>query len=175
MSKYERGTRESPYLLVAKKDGHIKIPRIALQEKFGIKLFIRIPFDEYPHKVKPGDRLFHFGLPIQGEESGDTLALAKIIKNGKYIPHILESQPLLSLDNVWTGTLGTVVNKMPIDEIPLDIFDCTLGDIRNHEELKERILKRYKKALPTFSNFDILSQGVSIREINIHQRFNIEI
>ncbi len=167
---YERRSAGYPNIFVSTKSSQIEIPTTIMQERFGIKLFIRIPQFEYPENAVLGDKLIHFGLPIQDEKEGDTMALTRIVKNGSYIPGSSEVPPLLSLDNIWTGHLIRVINIIPFEEISPDCFARTIGDIKNIEELRERILNRYRRSLPTFSDNKILGQGVSIREMKLVKR-----
>lgn len=164
---YERRGAGYPNIFISTRSSQIEIPTTTIQEKFGIKLFIRIPQLEYPENAVSGDKLVHFGLPIQDEEEGDTMALTRIVKNGSYIPGSSEVPPLLSLDNVWTGHLIRVISMIPFEEISPDCFDRTIGNIKNVEELRERILNRYRHSLPTFSDNKIMGQGVSIREMKL--------
>lgn len=60
---YERGTGH-PNLLIVNHSHRLEIPTVSMQEKHRIKLFIRIPQDEYPEKANSGEKLIHFGLPI---------------------------------------------------------------------------------------------------------------
>lgn len=115
---YEKRGLGYPNVRIVNKPGHIEIPTVVMQEKFGIRLFIRIPQPEYPENASPGDKLFHFGLPIQDEREGDTMALTRIVENGCYVPGISEVPPLLSLDDIWTGRLVRVIGMIPFKEIP---------------------------------------------------------
>ena len=161
---YERGTGY-PNIRIALKTSHIEVPTRIMQEKFGIKLFIRIPQPEYPENAVEGDRLIHFGLPIEDEKAGDTIALTRIVENGHYIPGTSEVPPLLSLEDIWTGYLTKVIDTITFGDITPEFFTKTIGSIRNISELRERILIRYKRSLPTFSDDKILCKGVSIREM----------
>ena len=133
---YEKRGAGYPNIRIVNRSGHIEIPTVVMQEKFGIKLFIRISQLEYPENAVPGDRLVHFGLPIKDEKKGDTMALTRIVKNGCYIPGISEAPPLLSLGDIWTGRLIKVIDMIPFEEITHDYFAKTIGDIRNVEELR---------------------------------------
>lgn len=162
--RYERGTGY-PNIRIAVKTNQIEVPTRIMQEKYGIRLFIRIPQLEYPKKVVEGDKLIHFGLPIEDENEGDTIALTRIVENGRYIPGYPEVPPLLSLENIWTGYLTKVISIIPFEDVAPDFFTKTIGNIRNIDELRERILIRYKRSLPTFSDGKILEKGISIREM----------
>lgn len=170
---YEKRGMGYPNIRIANKPSPIEIPTAVMQEKYGIKLFIRIPQLEYPEDVVPGVRIVHFGLPIQDEREGDTLALTRIISNGSYVPGLFEEPPLLSLENIWTGRLIKVAEMVPFEEIPPESFAQTIGNIRDVNELKERILGRYRHSLPTFGDTQILSYGVSIREMILADRLKI--
>ncbi len=160
---------------IAGKSGQIEIPTQIMQERFRIKLFIRIPQAEYPESAVGGNTVTHFGLPIQDENVGDTVALTRIVENGHYIPGIVERPPLLSLTDIWTGYLTKVVETIPIEDIAPEFFMRTIGDIKNAEELRSRILLRYRRSLPTFTDDRILAQGVSIREIKLAEKLVGEI
>ncbi len=169
MSLIERSTGYHN-IRIAVNSSQIEVPVKAMQEKFGIKLFIRIPELEYPEEAVIGKRLIHFGLPIQDENVGDTFALTRIVENGHYIPGISELSPLLSLRNIWAGHLTDVVGMTTIDEIDSGLFAHTIGNIKNIHELRERILIRYRHSLPTLSDSQILEQGISIREMEFDRR-----
>jgi len=62
---------------------------------------------------------------------------------------------------------------VPFEEIPPESFAQTIGNIRDVNELKERILSRYRHSLPTFGDTQILSYGVSIREMILADRLTI--
>lgn len=156
------------YLLSA--SGPITLPRAEVLGQFGVKAFIRIAQNEYPEDAAIGDRLVHFNLPTKGETVGEKTVLARIIKNGHYIPGVSEVQPLLSLDDVWVGRLTRVIVAIEYEEIALEFFRNTIGNIRNVSELKERILARYRCSMPALSEDQILGQGVSIREIELIQK-----
>lgn len=101
------------------------------------------------------------------------MALTRIISNGSYVPGLFEEPPLLSLENIWTGRLIRVAEMVPFEEIPPESFTQTIGNIRDVNELRERILGRYRHSLPTFGDTQILSYGVSIREMILEERLKV--
>jgi len=170
---YEKRGAGYPNIRIVNKPNPIEIPTAVMQEKYGIKLFIRIPQFEYPEDAAPSIKIVHFGLPIQDEKVGDTLALTRIIQNGSYVPGLFEEPPLLSLENIWTGRLIKVAEMVPFEKIPPECFAHTIGNIRDLNELKERILSRYRHSLSTLGDNQILSYGVSIREMILGERLKV--
>jgi hypothetical protein len=166
---YDRGA-DNPDFNVLTASGRIIIPMFEAQEQFGVESFIRITQSEYPVDAVEGSKLVHFNLPSKGEKVGGNTALARILENGHYIPGDSEVPPLLSLENIWIGRITRIIETIKYDEIAPEFFGHTIGGIRNVQELKERILTRYRPSMPALSDDQILRQGVSIREIELVEK-----
>lgn len=98
---------------------------------------------------------------------GSLAALSKIVAGGYFDPKGEEQLPLLSFENIWIAKIIGFTQSISYQEIPQDCFKNTIGKAHSPEELQELMLTRYQKTLPTFTDNQILAQGVSIRDLQL--------
>ncbi len=142
-------------------------PRSSIVEELGVKSIIRIPKEEYPEKATRGSIFTHFNLPVPSDFTGTRAVLSRILENGYFKTSGEEKLPLLSFSNVWLVNVTKQINFANYDSFSPEIFERTIGGVRNVDELKKLILSRYSKSIPDFDEKGILSQGLSVRFLEL--------
>ena len=133
-----------------------------LDAKLGVAGSIRIRESEYDD-IDPYHGYFtHFNLEFSGHRIGKRYALPKILVSGYYKSDEDELPPLLSFEGIYFSTAIKVIEHVPYKALRLEYFAHSMRHIKNEEELRRAILKRYLVSMPGLSEERILSMGVSI-------------
>lgn len=147
------GIKEVPYKMVCK--------------EYGIDGCIRIQKDELENIDLNLSYFTHFNLQASGHKIGEVYGLPIIIDPGYYINQYEEVLPILSFKKLTKGKCIEVKNEVPYVRLTEEDFEYSMQHIKNTDQLKKAILKRYKKSLPSLSDKKILSAGVAITKLKL--------
>jgi len=172
-AKYERGGSLNSSVLLLNQGQKETLPIRKILKNIGVQQIIRIPTADYPENgYVPGSRLVHFGLPIENSRRDGLAALPKIVIFGHYNSDEDEQLPLLDFNNIWVAKVTRLIKAIPYDNLPQDCFNDPIGNVYDQDSLQALILSRYRHSLPILTDEEILAQGVSIRYLELKQRFS---
>lgn len=166
--RYDRGTPQNGLYILVGAEG-IWVPREDILSKLDVDTVVRVPECDYPHGSHIGDFIFHFGLPVYDMQVGQKVVMPAISENGTFTAES-ERPPLLSFDNVWIALITQMVEKASYDEVPSECFGNSIGGVLGVDELRQLILQRYSKVLSDQTKDQILSQGISIRCLQLIEK-----
>lgn len=109
----------------------------------------------------------HFNLEFSGHIVGAKMFLPRIITQGYFRAPGDEVLPVLSLKNIYVGTVVHKREHVPYKAIRDDIFQYSMKHIQNVADLKKAILRRYRISMPNLSEEDILKRGVAITTLRL--------
>jgi len=127
---------------------------------------MRIRKEDYPY-LKNKKTITLFNISPSGHKPGDIYALARIKQHGHYKNENDEKLPVLSFDNCLIGQCVEVREDVQYSELTEKDFEHSIETIKNVDDLKKDILKRYTQSLPNFGKEELLAQGVSITTLKI--------
>lgn len=128
---------------------------------------MRILKDEYDDIDVSLPYFTHFNLEFSGHIVGAKMFLPRIITQGYFRAPGDEVLPVLSLKNIYTGTVVHKREHVPYKAIRDEIFQYSMKHIQNVAELKKAILRRYRVSMPNLSEEEILKRGVGITTIRM--------
>ncbi len=140
---------------------------------FGIGTIIRILNDEYPYIDHDLHFLTHFNMEFGGHKPGAKVLLPRIIRQGYYKGEGDEVLPVLSVKNVYVGTVVKKREHIPYDALLPEAFTYSMKHIKSPDELKKAILRRYGVSMPLLSDDEILARGVGMTVIKLEGIFEI--
>lgn len=138
-----------------------------LHAKYGIKDAIRILKEEYDGINPHAGYFTHFNLQYGGHLIGREYALPKILVQGYYKNDEDEFPPLLSFEGIYSGRCVRVKEHISYNELTEVDFEYSMNHIKNSDELKSAILRRYRVSLPILSEAEILRLGVSVTTLRL--------
>jgi hypothetical protein len=171
-SQYTRGLVHKKILLLYNGKERNESYRDILKS-LGTEEFVRLPLNDYVTLTETNKIYSHFNLPIP--TFCKNVILAKIIQPGYFTIDKNEKLPLISLENVWTAELMDSIKYSSINDLPKRCFLNSIGGINNKEDLKNKLLERYKNSLPDRTDEEILSQGVSVRFFRLIKKVSLNI
>jgi hypothetical protein len=128
---------------------------------------IRILDEEYAGIDGTLPYFTHFNLEFSGHIVGAKMFLPRIITQGYFCAPSDEVLPVLSLKNIYTGTVVHKREHVPYKAIRDEIFQYSMKHIQNVADLKKAILRRYRVSMPNLSDEEILKRGVGITTIRL--------
>jgi hypothetical protein len=158
---YHRGI-DTKRVMTVLGNQHVKLNIKDIHTRFGVNDVIRIPDQDYPENMSPGDNVVHFNLPINYDRSGLVTVLPKIIKPGHFRPPDDEILPTLSLNDVWKAKVTKFIPIVGYEDLKPGWFKNPIGMATDPESLKDLILNRYQRSLPCSDCQEIISQGLSV-------------
>jgi hypothetical protein len=105
--------------------------------------------------------LAHFNLEHTTVERGKRYALPQILEHGFLDAEGHETLPKLSFEDIYIGECLAVSNNIPYEALAAIDFEYSFIHIKNIDDLKRSILRRYQKSKPDLTRDDLLAQGVS--------------
>lgn len=117
--------------------------------------------------------LTHFNLEFSGHIVGAKMFLPRIITQGYFRAPGDEVLPVLSLKNIYIGTVVHKREHVPYKAIRDEIFRYSMKHIQNVADLKKAILRRYRVSMPNLSDEEILKRGVGITTIRLSEYLTI--
>jgi len=94
----------------------------------------------------------------------------KIIKPGSFDGKTYKP-PILDINNFILAKCISAKNKISYKNLNKKDFKYSLSNLKNINDLKKAIQRRYKKSLAYLSNAEKLSLGVAITEFKIIKRY----
>ena len=151
----------------------ITLNRDKFLQKNNIFGIIRIQKEDFIFLKKNPQLLTHFNLQFTGHQKGKIYALLLIVKPG-FLTEKEEVPPLLSLEEVYVTECLEVRNNLKYEELKKEDFKYSFPKIKNVEQLKEVIVKRYSQSMPNLSQKNIFSLGVAITKLKIIKKTDIK-
>ncbi len=134
-------------------------------------LCIRILDEEYKDIDGTLPYFTHFNLEYAGNPIGGRAFLPRIITRGYFRATGDEVLPTCSFANIYTGTVVRKREYVPYEALHAKIFQYSMKHIKNVDELKQAILRRYRVSMPNLSDEEILKRGVGITTIRLEGTF----
>ena len=164
------GPLTSVQLLVLGPDNTaLSLPKQDILTMLGVRDVVRVPEKEYPINGRPEDVVTHFNLRYKGSVPWEYDVMPRIVKEGSVIDNV-ETPPLLSFHDAWIVQLINLKDNIAPDDIPPEYFINTIGNIRNSQQMRERLEERYKKSHPNVSIADMrkyIDGGVTTRRFRL--------
>ncbi len=146
---------------------------IGFTRHFGISTIVRILNDEYPYIDHDLPFLTHFNMEFGGHKPGAKVILPRILRQGYFKDDEDEVLPILSVKNVYRGTVMKKREHVPYDALLPEAFKYSMKHIKSPAELKQAILRRYGVSMPLLSDDEILARGVGMTVIKLEGIFEI--
>jgi len=141
------------------------------KKKFGAFGLIRITKNEFNYiENQEIKQLTHFNLQSSNHKIGEKYLLVKIIEHGSFDGKDKETLPLLDLSNPQLFKCVECEENMSYENLNPEIFENSFPDIKNIQELKEAIIKRYSKSMPFLKKEELLELGISITKLERVER-----
>ena len=127
---------------------------------------IKFPRNEFKYLEEKKSFFTHFNIHETVHKKGQNYLIIKIFKKGffknkKYEHPILDSKKFILVKCIGSK------NHIKYKNIKKSEFKFSLRTIKNIENLKKRILLRYKLTMGNISNHDKLNLGVAITKLKI--------
>ena len=132
---------------------------------------IRILDKEYAYIDTSLPYFTHFNMEISGHSIGARMILPRIIRQGHFRHAQDEVLPILSLKNVYVGVVVSKREHLSYDNLHDEIFTYSMTHIKNIDQLKRAILRRYSVSMPDLSDAEILARGVASTTIRLEGIF----
>ncbi|MFQ5475121.1 MAG: hypothetical protein ACE5DM_04760 [Candidatus Nanoarchaeia archaeon] len=142
------------------------VPHKAFFRDNKIESNIRLRKEDFDSLPKDRKYLTHFNLQCANHLVGKVYALPLIVKHGHFRED-KELPPVLSFKNCPVAECTEVRQNVPYDDLTEDDFKNSFPTIKNVDQLKKAILKRYIESMPELSEEKILSMGVAITKLKI--------
>ncbi len=113
----------------------------------------------------------HFNMEFSGHIVGARMILPRILKQGHYRAPGDEELPILSIKNIIVGTVISKREHVPYRSLHDEVFEYSMRHIKNIDQLKRAILKRYSVSMPDLSDDEILKRGVGITTLRLEGLF----
>lgn len=138
-----------------------------LKQKYQINGMIRILKEDYQYLPEKGSLYQHYNLQPSNHLVGGVYLFAKIERQGYFISSDNEELPLLNLDNCFYGECLSTKKVNSYDNLTEEDFQYSMSSIKNKEQLKQAILKRYSVSVPKLTKEEILKIGLSQTTLRI--------
>ena len=139
-------------------------------KKYNVHSVIQILDLDFKLIKKNMNRFTHFNIQNTGHKPGKNYLIMKIHKRG-YFDGITFKQPIYNSNNFILAKCLSVQNNIDYIDLKKKDFKHSFGNIKNINNLKKAIKRRYKKSLSHLSDTEKLSLGVAITELKIIKRF----
>ena len=154
-------------LFLILKDGKIvKVEKNKLFRKLGVHSIIRLPKEDFVHLKGVSTFLTHFNLQKTNHKKGRKYALVLIVKQG-FFDGKTQVLPVLRVDNAVIAECLDVREEVSYKELTDKDFKYSFEHIKSVPELKQAILRRYRKSLPHLFKEELFSLGVCITDLKI--------
>ncbi len=133
---------------------------------------IRILDAEYAYIDTTLPFLTHFNMETSGNPLGARMILPRIIRQGHFRHAGDEVLPVLSLKNIYVGVVVSKREHLSYDNLHDEIFEYSMKQIKNVDQLKRAILRRYTVSMPDLTDAEILARGVASATIQLEGIFH---
>ena len=144
----------------------IAITRKSFKKKYKCNKIIRFHKSEFNLINKSVKFLTHFNIQDSGHIPGKKYLIVKVFRPG-YLNGKINKPPILDLKYAFITKCLYVKSNVPYEKLNKEIFRYSLQNIKNINNLKKAILRRYKKSLAHYSDKHKLSLGVGITKLKI--------
>jgi len=139
-------------------------------KKYNVHLCIQILHSDFKLIKKNMNRFTHFNIQDTKHKPGRNYLIVKIDKQ-EYFDGITYKQAIFDSNNFILAKCLSVQNNIDYIDLKKKDFKHSFGNIKNINNLKKAIKRRYKKSLSHLSDTEKLSLGVAITELKIIKRF----
>ena len=139
-------------------------------KKYNVHHCIKILRSDFKLIKKNMNRFTHFNIQDTKHKPGRNYLIVKIDKQG-YFDGITYKQAIFDSNNFILAKCLSVQNNIDYIDLKKKDFKHSFGNIKNINNLKKAIKRRYKKSLSHLSDTEKLSLGVAITELKIIKRF----
>lgn len=141
--------------------------------QYGVDTLVRILNDEYQFIDGALPYLTHFNMEFSGHKPGAKVMLPRILRQGYFRGTGDEVLPVLSVDQVYVGTVLKKREHIPYNTLDTEAFTYSMKHIKDSKELQQAILRRYGVSMPLLSDDEILSRGVGMTVIKLEGIFEV--
>ncbi len=134
---------------------------------------IRILDAEYAYIDTTLPFLTHFNLETSGNPLGARMILPRIVSQGHFRGPEDETLPILSLKNILVGVVVSKREHLSYEALHEEIFQYSMKHIKNVEQLKRAMLRRYTVSMPDLSDAEIIARGVASTTIQLEGLFQL--
>jgi hypothetical protein len=171
MKKFNRNPIKVKKIYFKNKKKIISIaPKIFLN-KYKVHQIIQILPPDFK-LIKKKSIFTHFNIQDTVHRPGKKYLLIKIHKRGSFDGKKYK-QPILENNNFILTECIYAKNNIKYSNLTNYIFKYSLSNIKNIEDLKKAIKRRYKKSLIHLSDKEKFSLGVAITKLKIIKRFKL--
>lgn len=149
-----------------------KFDQNSLFKKLGVTCEIRFHKEDFKNIDLNLKLLTHFNLEHSNHKIGNKYALVLIEKPG-YFDGEKEIKPILNFEDSIICECVDTKNFVQYENIPENYFDYSLKNIKNVDELKKAILRRYKNSMKHIDDEKKLSLGVGITNLKIIKKIDL--
>jgi len=139
-------------------------------KKYNVHSAIQILHSDFKLIKKNMNRFTHFNIQNTKHISGRNYLIIRIYKRG-YFDGKTFKQAIFHNNNFILAKCLSVQNNIDYIDLKKKDFKHSFGNIKNINNLKKAIKRRYKKSLSHLSDTEKLSLGVAITELKIIKRF----
>ena len=139
-------------------------------KKYNVHCPIRVFSSDYSLIKRSTNRFTHFNILDTINKPGKNYLIMRIIKPGSFDGKIYK-HPILDINNFILAKCITAKNKITYKNIKKEDFKYSLSNLKNINDLKKAMKRRYKKRLAYLSNSEKLSLGVAKTEFEIIKRY----
>ncbi len=133
---------------------------------------IRILDKEYAYIDTTLPLFTHFNMEYAGYHIGMRIILPRIIRQGHFRHAGDEVLPVLSLKNIYVGVVVSKREHLSYENLHDEIFEYSMKHIKNIDQLKRAILRRYSVSMPDLTDAEILARGVASTTIQLEGIFH---
>lgn len=139
-------------------------------KKYKVHDLIRILTKDFGLINKKAKKFTHFNIQYTIHKPGRYYLITSIAKRG-YSDGVVYKHPILKNKNFILAKCISVKNDLDYSSVKNSDFKYSLRNIKNVDDLKKAIIRRYKKTLVNLSNDKKLALGVAITKLKIIERF----
>jgi hypothetical protein len=143
----------------------IRSRMIDVLKKYKIDGLIRFQEEDFKY-IKSKSWFTHFNIPYSVGRRGKTYGLVRIVDYGSYDQNNMR-MPVLDFNNMYKAVCLKTRNNVKYSELKNDDFKHSLKNIKSIAGLKKAMIRRYNKIMPSLTDDQIISLGLSIRELQV--------
>ncbi|MBL8670651.1 MAG: hypothetical protein JNK11_08375, partial [Alphaproteobacteria bacterium] len=152
----------SSFTLIAEGGGERTVGVQVLRERLGADGLASLPERDHALLQSLRNAYVHFTLECTSNEVGRLYAVLPIVAAGFRTLDGQEVVPALDPGRCNLGRCIDVMQRVPIDSVPSDLFEHSLPTIRTHDELAAALIGRYAPLFPRMARQELLSRGCAL-------------
>ena len=153
---------DATHVRVASPAGERVVAIEELRRQLGVDALIRVHEADFALIPKQVRLLVHFNLEVTLNEAGRRYAVTPITRAGMRLPGGDEVLPAVDPSRARRCTCLKVAQRLPIKDVTAEQLASSLPNIRNADQLRAALLRRYKGMFPGLSDDEILSRGCAV-------------